>query len=48
MSFGVTEILIVAAIVVLLFGSSMIPRFVRSLTSARDEFEAGRHHDTVA
>lgn len=42
MSFGITEILIVAAIVVLLFGSAMLPKLARSLTSVRDEFAAGR------
>jgi sec-independent protein translocase protein TatA len=46
MSFGPTEILIVAAIVVLLFGSTMIPKLARSIGAARTEFDAGQRGDT--
>jgi sec-independent protein translocase protein TatA len=38
---GTTEVLIVAAIVLVLFGSSAIPKFARSLGRARKEFEEG-------
>lgn len=38
---GSTEILIIAAIVLVLFGSTAIPKFARSLGKARKEFEAG-------
>jgi sec-independent protein translocase protein TatA len=41
-SFGITEIIIVAAVVLLLFGSKAIPKVARSLGSARNEFEAGQ------
>ena len=42
MSFGITEIIIVAAVVLLLFGSTVIPKLARSLGSVRNEFEAGQ------
>lgn len=45
MSFGITEILIVAAIAVLLFGAKLIPRLARSLGSVRTEFDAGSRVD---
>jgi sec-independent protein translocase protein TatA len=38
---GTTEILVIAAIVLVLFGGSAIPRFARSLGKARKEFEEG-------
>jgi sec-independent protein translocase protein TatA len=38
---GTTEILIIAGIVLVLFGSAAIPKFARSLGKARKEFEAG-------
>jgi sec-independent protein translocase protein TatA len=38
---GTTELLIIAAIVLVLFGSTAIPKFARSLGRARKEFEAG-------
>jgi sec-independent protein translocase protein TatA len=37
--------LIVVAIVALLFGGSQIPKFARSLGTARKEFERGLHDD---
>jgi sec-independent protein translocase protein TatA len=38
---GTTEIIIIAAVVLVLFGSTAIPKFARSLGKARKEFEAG-------
>jgi sec-independent protein translocase protein TatA len=38
---GTTEILIIAGVVLVLFGSAAIPKFARSLGKARKEFEAG-------
>jgi sec-independent protein translocase protein TatA len=43
------EILIVAGIVVLLFGGSQLPKLARSLGQAKREFEGGQHEaDTPA
>jgi sec-independent protein translocase protein TatA len=41
MNFGVTELLIVLAVVLLLFGSTRLPALARSLGQARREFERG-------
>ncbi|MFZ4617845.1 MAG: twin-arginine translocase TatA/TatE family subunit [Rectinemataceae bacterium] len=38
---GTTEILIIAAIVLVLFGGAAIPKFARSLGRARKEFSEG-------
>ncbi len=38
---GTTEILIIATIILVLFGSAAIPKFARSLGKARKEFEDG-------
>ena len=38
---GTTEILIIAVVVLLLFGGAAIPKFARSLGKARKEFEEG-------
>ena len=38
---GATEVLIVAGVVMVLFGSTAIPKFVRSIGKARAEFEKG-------
>ena len=38
---GTTEIIIIAAVVLVLFGSTAIPKFAQSLGKARKEFEAG-------
>ena len=38
---GTTEILIIVAVVLVLFGGSAIPKFARSLGKARKEFEEG-------
>lgn len=41
MGFGTTEIIIIAAIIVLLFGASAIPKFARNIGKAKKEFEEG-------
>ena len=38
---GTTEILIVAVVVLVLFGGAAIPKFARSLGKARKEFSEG-------
>ncbi len=38
---GTTEILIIAAVILVLFGGAAIPKFARSLGKARKEFEEG-------
>ncbi len=38
---GTTEIIIIAAVVLVLFGAGAIPRFARSLGKAKKEFEQG-------
>jgi sec-independent protein translocase protein TatA len=38
---GTTELLIIAGVVLVLFGGSAIPKLARSLGRARREFEAG-------
>ena len=38
---GTTEIMIIAGVVVLLFGASAIPKFTRALGKAKGEFERG-------
>jgi len=38
---GTTEIIIIAAAVMVLFGASAIPKFTRSLGKAKGEFEKG-------
>lgn len=40
---GQTEIIIVAGVVLVLFGSTAIPKFFRALGKARKEFEKGAH-----
>ena len=42
MSFGPTELLIVLAIVLLLFGSTRLPQLARSLGQASKEFKDGQ------
>jgi sec-independent protein translocase protein TatA len=42
MSFGPTELLIVLAIVLLLFGSTKLPQLARSLGQASKEFKDGQ------
>jgi sec-independent protein translocase protein TatA len=41
MSFGPTELLIVLAVVLVLFGGAKIPKLARSLGQAQKEFKAG-------
>jgi sec-independent protein translocase protein TatA len=44
---GPTELLIILAIVLLVFGSSKLPKLARSLGAASTEFKKGLHgHDT--
>jgi sec-independent protein translocase protein TatA len=38
---GTTEIIIIAVVILVLFGSAAIPKFARSLGRARKEFEEG-------
>lgn len=41
MPLGVPEILVIATVLVLLFGASRIPKLARSVREARDELRAG-------
>jgi sec-independent protein translocase protein TatA len=43
MNFGVTELLIVLAVVLLLFGSTRLPALAKSLGQAKREFHHGEH-----
>ena len=45
-SFGVPELLIVLAIVLLLFGASRLPALARSLGESRREFKRGSEEPT--
>jgi sec-independent protein translocase protein TatA len=38
---GTTEIIVIALVALVLFGSTALPRFARSLGQARREFEKG-------
>jgi len=38
---GSTEILVIAAVILVLFGASAIPKFAKSLGKAKAEFEKG-------
>ncbi len=38
---GQPEVIIIAIVVVVLFGSAALPKFARSLGQAKKEFEAG-------
>ena len=42
MNFGPSELLIVLAIVLLLFGSAKLPKLARSLGQAQKEFQDGQ------
>ncbi len=46
MNLGPTELIIILVIVLLLFGSTKLPKLARSLGQAKKEFEAGTDHDT--
>jgi sec-independent protein translocase protein TatA len=41
MNLGITELLIVLAILVVLFGAVKLPKLARSLGQSRNEFERG-------
>jgi len=41
MNLGATELLIILAIVMLVFGSTRLPKLARSLGQAKHEFEEG-------
>jgi sec-independent protein translocase protein TatA len=45
MNIGPTELLIVLAIVLLIFGSTQLPKLARSIGSAKTQFERGVHDD---
>jgi sec-independent protein translocase protein TatA len=38
---GTTELIIIVAVILILFGATAIPRFARSLGRAKKEFEKG-------
>ncbi len=44
MNLGVTELLIILAVVLLLFGSTRLPKLARSLGQAKHEFEHGERN----
>ncbi len=44
---GPTELIIILVIVLLLFGSTKLPKLARSLGQAKKEFEAGTDDDEV-
>jgi sec-independent protein translocase protein TatA len=46
MNFGIAELLIVLAVVVLLFGATRLPRLARSIGEAKREFRKGTADDT--
>jgi sec-independent protein translocase protein TatA len=48
MNLGVTELLIVLAVVLLLFGSTRLPKLARSLGEASKEFRHGANEDGPA
>lgn len=41
MGIGAPELLIVAGVIILLFGGAKLPKLARSLGQAKNEFEAG-------
>ena len=47
MNLGATELLIVLAIVLLIFGSTKLPKLARSMGQAKKEFEQGQVESTV-
>ena len=44
---GLTSILLIAALVVLFFGSSQIPKLFRSFGKLRNEYRKGQHEDST-
>ncbi len=47
MNLGVPELLIVLAVVLLLFGSTKLPKLARSLGEASKEFHSGQREDAA-
>jgi sec-independent protein translocase protein TatA len=47
MNLGIPELLIVLAVVLLLFGSTKLPKLARSLGEASKEFRSGQHEDAA-
>jgi len=45
MNLGIPELLIVLAVVLLLFGSTKLPKLARSLGEASKEFRSGQQED---
>lgn len=45
MNFGLTEILIILAIIIILFGARRIPDLARSLGSSVKQFKKGLHEE---
>ena len=43
MNIGAPEILVLALLILLLFGSARLPKLARSMKEARDEFEKGKN-----
>ena len=48
MNLGIPELLIVLAVVLLLFGSTKLPKLARSLGEASKEFRNSQHEDAAA
>ena len=48
MGIGAPELLIVAGVIVLLFGGAKLPKLARSLGQAKNEFEAGTREGNKA
>lgn len=46
MPLGITELLLIAIVLLLLFGASRIPKLARSMREARDELRAGADEDS--
>jgi sec-independent protein translocase protein TatA len=44
---GTTELIVIALVIFVLFGSAAIPRFARSLGQAKAEFEKGQKQQEV-
>ncbi len=47
-NFGIVEILIIAVVVLLLFGARKLPEFARGLVDAKKEFKASFKEDEKA
>ena len=45
MNFGMTEILIILAIIIILFGARRIPELAKSLGSSMKQFKKGMHEE---